>query len=148
MLWCCLAACGAPADQTIDITHDVCSPITVSSPTGTAEQLAGIDAAIALWADRGAASISQAEPPSIVIEFAEAAPNFHGLYDDEQGIVFVNRVITDPDILSIVIAHELGHAFGLNHTKDHASVMRPGNLVTPPTEEDRLELERLWGRCE
>jgi hypothetical protein len=147
-LLCCLAACGAPADQTIDLTHDVCSSITVSAPTGTAEQLAGIDAAIALWADRGAASISQAEPPAILIEFADAAPNFHGLYDDEVGIVYVNRRISDPQILSIVIAHELGHAFGLPHTEQHTSVMRPGNLDTPPTEGDQLELERLWGRCE
>ena len=83
------------------------------------------------------------------VRFEAASPPFHGLYDDETGIVYVNSAIEDLAPLSIVIAHELGHAFGLPHVEiaERDSLMNPGNLVIPPNDADRAAIEALWGRC-
>jgi hypothetical protein len=134
--------------------HDVCAPIalTVSQPTDV--QRAGIDGALVLWRDHGAGTLSMVDgiaagTASIELRFQEAALPFHGLYDDETGVVYINRRIEDLTPLSIVIAHELGHAFGLPHVDfaERSSLMNPGNLVTPPTDADRAAVEALWGRC-
>lgn len=134
--------------------HDVCAPIalTVSQPTDA--QRAGIDGALALWRSHGIGTLSvidgvAAGLDAIELRFQEAALPFHGLYDDETGVVFINRRIEDPTPLSIVLAHELGHAFGLPHVDftERTSLMNPGNLVTPPTDADRTAIEALWGRC-
>lgn len=81
------------------------------------------------------------------VRFDEAAPPFHGLYDDSEGVIYINRGIIDERTLSIVIAHELGHAFGLLHVDDRESVMNPGNLDTPPNAADQAAIEALWGAC-
>ena len=49
-----------------------------------------------------------------------------------------------------VIAHELGHAFGLFHVpaSERISLMNPGNLTTPPTTADQAALAALWGSCD
>lgn len=148
-----LGACGGSPDTTIDIAHDVCAPLSLAVPDATAAQLAGIDAALASWRTRGAARVSMNDPelaPAIQLRFDEAARAFHGLYDDETSVVYINDAITDPAALAIVVAHELGHAFGLPHiaAAERRSLMNPGNLVTPPTEGDQRALEVLWGRCD
>jgi len=134
--------------------HDVCAPIalTVSGPTDA--QRAGIDGALGLWREHGVGTLSvvdgvAAGPAAIELRFQEAALPFHGLYDDETGVVYINRAIEDLTPLAIVIAHELGHAFGLPHVPfaERSSLMNPGNFVTPPTDADRAAVEALWGRC-
>jgi hypothetical protein len=147
--------------------HDVCAPIalTVSQPTDV--QRAGINGALALWRSHGIGTLSVIDgvaagpapdapapdapnaPNTIELRFQEAALPFHGLYDDETGVVYINRRIEDLTPLSIVLAHELGHAFGLPHVDfaERTSLMNPGNLVTPPTDADRTAIEALWGRC-
>lgn len=150
--------------------HDVCAPIalTVSEPTDV--QRAGINGALALWRSHGIGTLSVIDgvaagplpaptapdaptaptaPDAIEVRFQEAALPFHGLYDDETGVVYINRRIEDPTPLSIVLAHELGHAFGLPHVDftERTSLMNPGNFVTPPTDADRTAIEALWGRC-
>lgn len=139
-------ACST-GDTTIDITHDPCSGVTLGGASEAA-QIAGLDGAIALWAERGVALTRVEEIPTIGLQFEAAAGAFHGAYDDEHNIIFINLDLTDPAKLSIVIAHELGHAFGLPHVTDRTSLMNPGNLETPPTAEDQDAIEALWGACQ
>jgi len=143
-----LGACNnSGGDDTINITHDVCDPITVTSTSPTELQAAGIDAALDLWRAHGVRSLARADEAPIEIRFEPAAGAFRGVYDDESGVVFVNSNLADPKILSIVIAHELGHAFGLPHVTEYPSVMTPGNITTTPTDADQRALEALWGIC-
>lgn len=141
-------------DSTIDITHDICSEITVAAGTAGEPQRAALDRAIELWRARGVRGLVQAEPgldrghvPSLSLVFEDASSAFRGHYDDEHGVIYINARITEPEPLAIVIAHELGHAFGLAHGAA-PSVMESGNLATPPTEVDQRTLEALWGACE
>lgn len=149
-----LGACGgAGGDDTIDITHDACAPLTLTASDPTEVQSRAMAGAIELWRGRGAPSL---QPPqsdalslahAIEVRFQEAAPMFFGLYDDENAVIYINQRITDPGALEIVIAHELGHAFGLEHVTGRASLMNPGNHVQPPTAEDQAALAALWGPC-
>ncbi len=141
-----LGACAGAQDQTIDITHDPCAGTTLGGGS-TDEQRAGIDDAIALWTSEGA-QVSRVDTPMISVLFEPAAGAFHGVYDDENGIIHINDDLIDPAQLAIVIAHEMGHAFGLVHVTGRSSLMNPGNLSTPPTDEDRHALEALWGACQ
>lgn len=111
-------------------------------------QLAGMQEAQSLWRDRGAPALGLRTDATLEVRFEAAASAFRGLYDDEVGIIFINTQLTERPALSIVIAHELGHAFGLPHITDHPSVMNPGNLETPPTAEDQRALAAMWGECQ
>jgi hypothetical protein len=147
-----VAGCGS-GDDVIDRRFDVCDAIVLEADGATPAQRAGVDDAIALWAGLGVATLSTAPAEgaaTIPIVFEAANPAFHGYYDDEAGVIYVNvELDADPDARAITIAHELGHAFGLYHvsTGERASLMNPHNLTIPPTEEDRRQIERLWGRC-
>ena len=153
--WTLLAACGGnPADTTIDIVHDVCAPISVSVSAPTDAQRAGIAGALELWRAHGVGTLSvldgvPAGTDSIQLRFEPAALAFHGLYDDETGVVYINSDIEALVPLSVVIAHELGHSFGLPHVPsgERPSLMNPGNLITPPTEADQAAVMALWGPC-
>jgi len=148
-----LGGCGGGGgSDEIQTTFDACAPISVKLIGASPIQTAGADDALASWRGHG---VTAFDPPgavdatSIEIRFDSAAPQFHGLYDDVSGIVYVNQGISSRAALAVVIAHELGHAFGLLHVDadDRASLMNPGNLETPPTREDELAVEALWGRC-
>ena len=106
-----------------------------------ATQRAGIEAALALW------QLAPGDGAPIPIVFDDAAEAFHGHYDDETGVVLINRKITEPRALAIVIAHELGHAFGLPHVDGRASLMNRGNLSVAPTADDFAAVSALWGSC-
>jgi hypothetical protein len=148
-----LTACSS-GDSTIDITHDVCAGVTVTSSTATMLQAEGIDDALVLWRERGVtrlgrdASRGLTAAPPLEIRFEAASAAFRGLYDDERGVIFINSQLVDRGHIAIVVAHELGHAFGLEHVIERASVMRPGNLETPPNEADGQAIKALWGACE
>lgn len=143
-----LAACGADgSDAPIGLTHDACAPLALVSPIATSLQLDGMQAAQALWRDRGAPALGLRAGATLEVRFQTAAAAFRGLYDDHEGIIYINDGITSESVLSIVIAHELGHAFGLPHVTDRTSIMNPGNLTITPTADDQLELARLWGTC-
>ena len=154
------AACGDPQASGGAGAHDACAPLTITTAAATPAEQAGIDGALALWRDHGVSAFDAAPGPmpaapgalpgaAIDIQFADAAAAFHGVYDPTADRVLINRDLTDPATVAIVVAHELGHVFGLVHVAPAArlSLMNPGNLVTPPTDADQLAVEALWGRC-
>lgn len=146
------AACGIgdPTFDEIALVHDACSPLSLVADTPTSIQSAGIQAAQELWSQRGVPALGRRAGGTIEIRFEHASAPFYGLYDDDTGVIYVNRSIQQAQPLAIVIAHELGHAFGLHHvsTRERPSVMNPGNLATPPTEADQRALEAIWGSCQ
>jgi hypothetical protein len=156
------AACGDPQASEGAGAHDACAPLAITAASATSTEQAGIDGALALWRDHGVSAFDAAMPGAapgpapdvatagaIDIQFADAAAVFHGVYDPAADRVLINRDLTDPATVAIVVAHELGHAFGLLHIPPAArlSLMNPGNLATPPTEADQQAVEALWGRC-
>ena len=122
-MWLLLAIGCGTTDDTIDRTFDPCAFDHADSP--------GIADAVAMWK---LAPVAGA--PMIEVRVEDAAPSFHGHYDDEHGIVYINAKITDPHARAIVLAHELGHAFGLPHLGS-TSVMNRGNVTIAPTADDR-----------
>jgi hypothetical protein len=147
------AACGDPQASESALAHDACARMAVTTSTATPAEQAGIDGALVLWRDRGVSAFDAAPPgelaAAIDIQFADAPAAFHGVYDPAANRVLINRDLTDPAPIAIVIAHELGHAFGLVHISPAArlSLMNPGNLMTPPTGADQRAVEALWGHC-
>lgn len=146
-----VAGCsGAPYDSTLDTVFDPCAGLVVSSPHATEEQLASIDRALDLWLSVGAFSLSR-DPslgwPTVEMRF-DAAPHAQlGVYDDERGIIFINRDISDVRARMITIAHELGHAFGLWHVSGVASLMNEHNISTGPTLLDVEHVYGAWPSC-
>jgi predicted Zn-dependent protease len=118
------------------------------SAAASTQQLDGIQAAQALWRERGAPALGLRAGATLEVRFEAAAGAFYGLYDDEHGVIYINSQIANDSMLAVVIAHELGHAFGLPHVTDRISLMNPGNVTTTPTADDQRELARLWGSCD
>jgi hypothetical protein len=146
-----LCACGtSDAPGTIEITHDACAPISLVADAPTEIQSAALQGGQDLWLDRGAPALGRRAGETIEVRFKPAAAAFRGLYDDTEGVIYINSELVDARVLSIVVAHELGHAFGLQHVpaSERPSLMNPGNISTPPTAEDQAELAKLWGTCE
>lgn len=151
-----VAACGPSDPSTSYVARDPCAALTIDIPAATPDQQSGIADALALWRGRGVAAFdlaqagaAPADPSSIQIRFDDASATFHGLYDPASSSVLINRDLVDRSMLAIVIAHEFGHVFGLEHIPVAArvSLMNPGNLATPPTDEDQRALEAMWGAC-
>jgi hypothetical protein len=162
-----LAACSADPSASY-LARDPCANLAVNAADATPLERDGIAAAFALWREHGVSAFDAnpiaANPmpagamPSgatadtvdpIAIRFDDAAETFHGVYDPPSATITINRALTDRAALAIVVAHELGHVFGLAHVAaaTRASLMNPGNLATPPTDADQRTLEALWGTC-
>jgi hypothetical protein len=154
-----VAACSGTDPSTSYVAHDPCAALMVRSGAATTAQQDGITDALALWRGLGVSAFDQAaagapiDPPPaaavIEIRFDDAGATFHGVYDPESESVLINRDLLDRTELAIVIAHELGHVFGLVHVAPatRVSLMNPGNLTTAPTEADQRALQALWGEC-
>jgi hypothetical protein len=160
-----LVACGGePPAYT---PRDPCAALAITTALATAVERDAIADALALWRDHGVTAFDQPAPDAppvaaigaaidpapitaaIDIRFGDAAAAFHGVYDPASASVMINRDLVDRAPLAIVIAHELGHVFGLAHVAaaTRPSLMNPGNLITPPTDGDQRALEALWGAC-
>jgi hypothetical protein len=153
-----LAACSA-SEHPSYVARDPCAGLAIISHATTAVERDGLVDALALWRARGVAafdvatreSVPGSVPGSVIeVRFEDAGSVFRGVYDPEAGQVFINRAIADRTTMAIVIAHELGHVFGLAHiaATTRLSLMNPGNVATPPTDGDQRELESMWGSCE
>jgi hypothetical protein len=152
-----IAASGCiDPDTTIDITFSPCDSIALRATNGTARQLNSIGAAVDMWNEIGTDTVlllsDEVGSPSpeweIPVRFEEAAPQFFGIYLDESGDIVINDGLRDSDERSVVIAHELGHAFGLEHVSGRKSVMNEENLAYHPDQGDAQSLMRAWPECE
>lgn len=147
-------------------TFDACAPLRVGTdPATTPERADAIGRGLAMWNDLAGTHVSavpvappsdaaatgdEVAAPTVPMRFQNAAPPFHGLYDDSDAIIFINEDLDgDPPALSITVAHEVGHAFGLLHVSPdiRPSLMNPGNLTVTPTAADVDALAALWGVC-
>jgi hypothetical protein len=128
---------------------DPCAPLVIAAADdSTAAERASLDEAVAMWRAMSGAQVTTddlPDAPRLVVTFRDAALVFFGIY--EPSGIAVNRGLTDPSMRAVVLAHELGHAFGLLHVSDPASVMKPGNLTVPPAARDAEALAALWGVC-
>lgn len=139
-----VGACSTPGDTTPTHVFDPCSPLQLVTSTATDAQLAAIDEATASWAMPGVGRAATA-PETLSVVFVTAAPAVYGEYADA---IYINSDLAS-DQAATVIAHELGHAFGLVHVPaaQRKSVMNPGNLSVSPTADDHLAVEAIWGSC-
>lgn len=128
---------------------DPCEPAAVTAPGASAEQLASIDDAIAMWRADGIMQLSRGDSGAISVVFRDGAAAIYGYYEDTAATIYVNLELTDPAERAVTIAHELGHAFGLVHVAANVrpSVMNPGNLTVVPDGDDAAVLASKWGSC-
>jgi hypothetical protein len=150
------AACEGPSPAGPALRFDPCAPLAiVADPDATETQQAAITAAIELWNEMALSRLALAVAPepsardaAVPIHFQRAGPPFYGLYDPGTGQLFINEALAGEGQI-VTIAHEIGHAFGLEHVSgdDRVSVMNPGNLINEPTSADRDTLAIDWGYC-
>ncbi len=130
--------------------YDPCSGVVVSAKNATAAELSSVDAAVDMWVEAGGFLLTrEARPdwPVLEVKFERAPKAQHGVYDDERGLVFVNRRLEDSCERAITIAHELGHAFGLWHVEGRPSLMNEHNLSVRPTPADVDSVYQSWSSC-
>ena len=148
-----LVGCGPPPpqDDVIDIVFDPCEPLVIDAPDVTDPQREGLVSSIELWNELLGSQLSlegDEHAPRIPLVFEKAALAFHGYYDDEEGIVYINDRLEGRDQI-ITVAHELGHTFGLFHVEESVrpSVMNHGNLEHAPNDDDAHAVHEIWGAC-
>jgi Metallo-peptidase family M12 len=139
------------SDSQIAPPIDPCSTVTLVVNESGTEQLGSLDDAIAMWSTHGVAGISRqlGGDAAIALQVSAGGSAFFGAYDPEAHTIVINETLTDRTQRAIVIAHELGHAFGLVHVSidERISVMNPGNLTAAPDPGDAGALAALWGAC-
>ncbi len=138
----------------MDVTYDPCAAQVAAHADATSDEIASLDAALALWNERGGFRLVRAgghagDSLPLIVRFQEEFGAYRGYYDDEAGEIIVNRRMRGT-ARTVAIAHELGHAFGLWHVEAGArrSVMNPGNTTIEPLARDVDDVRALWGTCE
>jgi hypothetical protein len=144
------AGCGEAASGGAAATRfDPCQPVSVALEADVSvDQRMGARAAIDWWNALAGTRLSLGGSSGLAVPlfFQAAAAPSHGFFDPARGEVFINDDLSG-DALAVVVAHELGHAFGLVHVTGRASVMNAGNVEVTPNAEDAADLSELWGRC-
>src|SRR6185369_7850216 len=152
------AACGCASEtpHALRRTFDACAPLRLTSDAASALRADAIARGMGMWntlaatrleagpegpapGSAGDAAALPVAPAVVPLRFQSAAPPFHGLYDDDAAVIYINDDLDgNPPALAITIAHEVGHAFGLLHVppEARASLMNPGNLTVEPTAAD------------
>lgn len=149
-----LGGCGSAPDTGIRTVFDACAPLGVAPQAPvTAAERESVARGLALWnAAAGTALTESPGPadPTVPVVFEDGFPAQLGFYDDATGTVYVNHGLDGDPAGAVVVAHELGHAFGLGHVDpaERLSVMNPGNEDVTPTAEDVAALRALWGACD
>jgi hypothetical protein len=144
------AACSSSGADGLGPTYDACTPLRVDAPAADAAQQAAIDQAIAAWRAVGLTAPDRNATGAVAVSvvFEASSPSSYGLYDGAGDQILINDDLAAAEA-PVVIAHELGHAFGLVHVapSERTSVMNPGNLTVAPTADDAAAIVALWGRC-
>lgn len=133
------------------MVFDPCDPLVLVPQGASPAQLDSIERGIELWKDVADVRVGLSGPADarrLPIELVETEW-YMGHFDDQAGKIEIATRVTDPAAFAVVLAHELGHAFGLYHVEpdERVSVMNTGNVSTPPLEGDIEVLEHMWGSC-
>jgi hypothetical protein len=151
---CSLFACVGGDDAPPPAMADPCMPVVLVAVVGTTDAERGSLAdAAALWnavapIHLGVDAAGAADgATTIPVRFTAAPLAFLGAYEPDQKDVVVNSEIPDEPTRAIVLAHELGHAFGLAHVSGRPSVMNASNSTVAPNAGDAAALAALWGSC-
>lgn len=147
------AACASPEIFEEGLVFDPCVPTNLRyDASASPAEVAQIHEAAVMW-NREVGSQLHASPEetgsvyTIPVHFEPAAGNFYGIYEPSTGEIFVNSKLSSDESRRITLAHELGHAFGLQHVSEDLSLMNSGNLRTQITARDVASLASLWGAC-
>jgi Metallo-peptidase family M12B Reprolysin-like len=130
---------------------DPCTPVVLVAAAGTTDAERGSLAdAAALWSAVAAVQLgvdAAVGATTIPVRFQSAPLAFLGAYEPDRQDVVVNSEIPDEPTRAIVLAHEIGHAFGMAHIAGRPSVMNASNSTVAPNALDAVALAGLWGSC-
>lgn len=145
------AGCAGPDNAPPPAMADPCMPVVLVAAAGTTDAERGSLAdAAGLWNAVAAVRIGVEATDgaaTIPVRFESAPLAFLGAYEPERQDVVVNSEIPDEPTRAIVLAHELGHAFGMAHIAGRPSVMNASNSTVAPNAADAVALAGLWGTC-
>jgi hypothetical protein len=144
-----VSACSADTE----VIYDPCSPLVVEpGPGSLPNELQSIEDAIAAWNEVLPTRLelsSGSSEDALPILFDSGDTYYRALYWDKRGEIWIGRDKLSADDLALAIAHEMGHAFGLQHVdaEDRPSVMNVGNLEFSPSVADADAVRDVWDSC-